>query len=161
MPAAAGETDRTPMTTKDADALVFREAQLGDIDAMMRIRNNVRENALVSAVIDTADYVQAMTTDGKAWVCERDGEVLGFSCGRPKPGDIWALFVRESEERQGIGGRLMDLVEAWMFAEGLASIWLTTSPGTRAERLYQRRGWIKQGMKPSGEAEYHLRKPTA
>ncbi|MGH1347872.1 MAG: GNAT family N-acetyltransferase [Nannocystales bacterium] len=148
------------MSDAHPTALVFRDAELADIEAMMHIRNNVRENALVNTVIGREDYVQAMTTDGKAWVCERDGEVLGFSCGRPDPGDIWALFVRESAERQGIGGALMKLVEDWMFAQGLSSIWLTTTPQTKAERLYQRRGWIRHGTKPSGEAEYRLETRT-
>jgi GNAT superfamily N-acetyltransferase len=97
-----------------------------------------------------------MTVDGRAWLCEVDGEVVGFSCGRPDPGDIWALFLRESHERRGIGSRLLGLVEDWMFGEGIEYIRLVTEPGTRAERLYQRRGWLKHGDKNTGEAEYRL-----
>ena len=137
--------------------MTVRPATLEDIDAMMSIRNNVRENALVNTVIDADDYVRAMTVEGKAWVYEDDGEVLGFSCGRTRQGDIWALFVREAHESRGIGSALMDAVEAWMFAQGVAEIWLVTSPGTRAERLYQHRGWTKVRDEPTGEARYTLR----
>ncbi len=71
-------------------------------------------------------------------------------------GDIWALFLRKSHEGRGIGRTLMRIVEDWMFGEGLDSIWLITAPGTRAERLYQGRGWAKQGSKGTGEAKYLL-----
>ncbi len=137
---------------------VTREARLSDIPAMMEIRNNVRENALVHTVIGAADYERAMTTEGRAFVAVRGDELLGFSCGRTQQGDIWALFVRESEERQGIGSALMERVETWMFAQGMEQIWLVTSPNTKAERLYRARGWIDRGLKPSGEREFVLRR---
>lgn len=134
----------------------YRIATPADIPALMSIRNAVRENRLVSLVLTDEDYTQAMTTDGRAWLCEVDGEVVGFSCGRPDPGDVWALFVRESHEGVGIGTRLLGLVEDWMFAEGVEHVWLVTEPGTRAERLYRWRGWSKHGDKHTGEAEYRL-----
>jgi len=137
-----------------------RPAHLDDIPAMMTIRNAVRENALVSLVLTVADYAQAMTTEGRAWVSEDDGEVVGFACGRPSQGDIWALFVREADEGRGAATALMDHVETWMFAQGLDTITLTTSPGTRAERLYIRRGWRHQGLQPNGEALLTLTRQT-
>lgn len=139
----------------------YRVARVEDIPEMTLIRNAVRENALVNTVIVADDYVQAMTVDGRAWVCEVDGTVVGFSCGRLVQGDIWALFIRESYEGRGIGSALMELVETWMFEQGAESIWLCTEPGTRAQRLYERRGWVHTGMKQSGEAGYLLRPPTS
>jgi GNAT superfamily N-acetyltransferase len=134
----------------------YRPARVEDIPTLMSIRNTVRENALVSTVLTHDDYVRAMTTEGRAWVCEVESEVVGFACGRTAQGDIWALFLRQTHEGRGIGNALMDIVEGWMFEQGLEHIWLVTAPGTRAERLYQRRGWVKRGMKPTGEAEYVL-----
>ncbi len=127
---------------------------------MMTIRNGVRENALISTVIDAEDYRQAMFRDGRAWVCEADGAVVGFSCGRTVQGDVWALFVDRGYEGRGIGSGLMDRVEAWMFDQGVTEIWLVTAPGTRAERLYQRRGWHALGLQPSGEMKFRLRPPA-
>lgn len=141
------------------NAPTYRPARVDDIGDLMSIRNNVRENALVSTVLTADDYVQAMTVDGRAWVCEVAGEIVGFACGRTVQGDIWALFLRETHEGQGIGSALMGIVELWMFEQRLDEIWLVTSPGTRAERLYQRRGWVKRGIKPTGEVEYVLRRP--
>lgn len=141
--------------------MIVRDARLDDIDAMMSIRNNVQENVLVNTVVEHEHYVQAMTTQGKAWVCEVDGVVVGFSCGRPEPGDIWALFVRQTHEGRGIGNKLMDRVEAWMFEQGVEEIWLRTEPGTRAERLYAHRGWRALGLQSSGEVEFRLARPAA
>lgn len=134
----------------------YRSAREGDIAALMEIRNTVRENALVSTVLTHADYLQAMFSDGQAWVCEVDDELIGFSCARRRQGDIWALFLRQSHEGRGIGSALLERAETWMFEQGLERIWLVTAPGTRAERLYRRRGWVEQGLKPTGDLEFIL-----
>lgn len=43
-----------------------------------------------------------------------------------------------------------------MFEQGLREIVLTTSPGTRAERLYRRRGWQDMGLLKSDEIQFRL-----
>ena len=136
----------------------YRAAELADIPALMEIREAVRENRLVALRLGREDYVQALTVDGRAWVCEADGQVVGFVCGRPPKKDIWALFVRPEYEGRGIGTALMTLVEAWMFEQGLEALTLSTAPGTRAERLYQRRGWEDGGVAGPFERTYRLRK---
>lgn len=142
-------------------ALLVRIATEVDIAAMKAIRDRVRENALVAISIEHADYLRAMTVDGRAWVCVDDGEVVGFVCGRLAQRDIWALFVRDTHEGRGIGNALMEIVERWMFEQGLERIELTTEPGTRAERLYRRRGWVAEGTTGSGELRFVLARPAA
>lgn len=125
---------------------------------MKVIRDNVRENALVTLTIGEADYVNAMAV-GRAWVALDGDEVVGFACGRLREGDVWALFVRESHEGRGLGNALMDAVEAWMFAEGIDPILLTTAPVTRAERLYRKRGYVSEPtLMKSGDLAFSLRK---
>lgn len=123
---------------------------------MKRIRDTVRENRLVTITIDEPAYVQAITADGRAWVAAEDGAVVGFACGRHVQRDIWALFLDQRFEGRGIGGALMDVVETWMFAQGVERIELTTEPGTRAERLYRKRGWTCEGLTASGELHFTL-----
>ena len=125
---------------------------------MKEIRDNVRENALISAVIEHPDYEQAISIDGRAWVCIDGGVVVGFVCGRLAQRDIWALFVRQSHERRGIGDALMAVVEEWMFDQGVDCIVLTTEPGTRAENLYRRRGWQCDGTTATGELRFSRRR---
>jgi GNAT superfamily N-acetyltransferase len=134
----------------------FRPANEADIPAMMKIRNAVKENALVSTVIDHQDYVDAMTRDGRAWVAEDEGRIIGFVNPRLVQADIWALFVDEAAERRGAGHGLMDLAEAWLFERGVARVRLVTAPETKAERLYRRRGWADVGRSPHGEIEFEL-----
>lgn len=136
----------------------IRVATVADIAAMKNIRDHVRENALVSSTIEHADYVQAITVDGRAWVYVDGDVVVGFVCGRLAQRDIWALFVSESHERRGIGNELMATVETWMFDEGIDAIVLATEPGTRAERLYRRRGWRCEGTTTTGELRFSLRR---
>ena len=137
---------------------MIRLATIDDIAAMKHIRDHVRENALVSGAIEHPDYVQATTVDGRAWVFVDGGTVVGFVCGRLVQRDIWALFLRASHERRGIGDALMATVETWMFEQGVDCITLTTESGTRAERLYRRRGWQHDGTTASGELRFSLRR---
>jgi GNAT superfamily N-acetyltransferase len=137
-------------------ALRYRPALITDIPELKAIRDAVRENALVTPQISEADYLQALTVDGRAWVCEDDAKVVGFVCGRPQHSDIWALFLRQSHEGRGIGNHLMEIIEEWMFAQGVEEIGLTTDAGTRAERLYQRRGWQLGGNRAGNEVRYTL-----
>jgi ribosomal protein S18 acetylase RimI-like enzyme len=134
----------------------YRPAQFADIPALMEIRGAVRENQLLHLRLSHADYVQALSVDGRAFVCEEGGRIVGFVCGRAAKKDIWALFVRPESEGRGIGTALMALIEAWMFEQGLDTISLSTAPGTRAERLYQKRGWRAQGAAGSSQQTYVL-----
>lgn len=85
----------------------FREATAADIPQMKSIRDNVRENALITRSIEIPDYEAALFSDGKGWVCEKDNEVVGFSCGRLKQRDVWALFVDFQHEGQRVGNQPM------------------------------------------------------
>jgi ribosomal protein S18 acetylase RimI-like enzyme len=134
----------------------YRPAELADIPVLMEIRGAVRENRLVALRIGAKDYVRALSVEGRAWVCETAGSVVGFVCGRPGRGDVWALFVRPADEGKGIGTALMDLVEAWLFEQGVETITLSTAPGTRAERFYRRRGWKDVGATSEGERVFSL-----
>lgn len=136
----------------------YREATRADIPKMKHIRDNVVENVLVTVKIEIPDYEQALFVDGRGWVCLCAGEIVGFSCGRLKLGDVWALFIDRAHEGKGLGNRLMELLEVWMFSNGCEELKLTTEPGTRAEKLYRRRGWLEFGVTTSGEIEFRLSK---
>jgi GNAT superfamily N-acetyltransferase len=70
--------------------------------------------------------------------------------------NVWALFVEPACEGQGLGRKLHDTMMAWVFSEGASNVWLTTAPGTRAERFYKTAGWQYSGPEPSGEARYEM-----
>lgn len=126
----------------------------GDIDALIRIRGAVRENRLSDpASVTRADYAW-FVDQRRVWVCERAGRIAGFSAGDPRGGSIWALFVDPASEGFGIGADLLAKACADLQADGYARITLSTDPGTRAARLYQRLGWQQQGLLADGEVQF-------
>ena len=128
------------------DISPVRVATRDDVEALHRVRLAVRENVLSRPELVThADYVEHLERRGRGWLVEAGGEVVGFAIGRSDDGNLWALFVDPAHEGRGIGGALHDALVAWMFAQGLARLWLTTGPATRAARFYARRGWREAG----------------
>lgn len=141
--------------------VTIRQARREDIPAMHRIRLGVRENRLVSAVVTEARYVPAIEVSGRGWVAEVDGVVAGFAVGNSASGNIWALFVDPAQEGRGIGRRLHDVMLAWLWSQALDRLWLTTAPGTRAERFYEAAGWSRVGAVERGEQRFEKTRPTS
>jgi GNAT superfamily N-acetyltransferase len=135
---------------------ILRIACAGDVAGIQRVRHAVRENRLVSRVIGDDEVVDHLERLGRGWVVTAQGEVVAFAIGDASNGNIWALFVDPSHEACGLGRRLHDEMVAWMFAQALDSLWLTTEPGTRAERFYRRAGWRDRGLEASGERRFEM-----
>jgi len=132
---------------------------VGDI---LRIRASVRENRLVSREIGGGEVLEAITGTGRGWVVEMDGHVIAFAVGNAATGNVWALFVHPEYEGQGHGRALHDTMIDWLWTQGVERAWLTTEPGTRAQRFYERAGWQTAATAPHGEVRYELcRPPTA
>ena len=138
-----------------------RPAMRADIPGMQRVRMAVRENRLTSTVLTEAHYVQAIEETGRGWVVEHGGSVVGFAIGNRVTGNIWALFVDPEHEAHGHGRRLHDAMVEWLFGQGLSRLWLSTEPGTRAQRFYEAAGWSWLGLLANGEAHYELRRPDS
>ena len=137
----------------------FREARLEDIAALSAVRQSVKENALSDPRKVTREMYEAyLGESGKGWVCEIDGEVVGFSVASAGDASIWALFVKPPHEGRGIGKRLLRLAAEWLFERGAASITLSTDADTRADRFYEGQGWQRGEIKPDGEVCYRLYK---
>ena len=133
---------------------MYRQARVGDIPALARIRAAVTENVLRRRL--TMDsLVDSLTTHGRGWVCEWQGDVVGFSIAT-RDHSIWALFVHPDHEGKGIGRALLFRALEWLRAEGARRVWLGTEPGTRAEQLYRRLGWQSVGAMPGGDVRYEL-----
>jgi len=128
---------------------------------MHRVRLAVRENRLTSSAISEAHYVPAIEDTGRGWVAHEGGNVLGFAVGNKISGNIWALFVDPDHEGEGVGSLLHAAMVTWLFQQGLSRLWLSTEPGTRAQRFYEKCGWSYVKQLPSGEAFYELHAPGA
>ena len=128
---------------------------------MHRVRTSVRENRLVSAVISEADYVEHIEQRGRGWVIEVAGELVAFAVADVRNGSIWALFVDPRFEGRGCGRQLLDSSVAWLWEQGLESLWLTTAPDTRAQRFYEAAGWRVAARTASGEVRLELHRSRA
>jgi GNAT superfamily N-acetyltransferase len=140
---------------------MLRQAEARDIVAIQRVRASVRENRLVSTVISDDDVRKAIEVTGRGWVVESDGEVVAFAIGNATDGNVWALFVHPDHERRGYGRRLLETMVAWLWSQGLERLWLTTQPGSRAEKFYTAAGWARAGLTSRREVRFELSAPTS
>lgn len=138
--------------------MALRRAVAADIPGIQRVRASVKENRLVSTTISDEDVRVAIEETGRGWVVEEGGEVAAFAIGDATTGNIWALFVRPESERRGYGRQLHDAMIDWLFAAGLERLWLTTEPGTRAQRFYEAAGWTQAGTSAHGELRYEMQR---
>ncbi|MBL7798654.1 MAG: GNAT family N-acetyltransferase [Saprospiraceae bacterium] len=135
----------------------IREATVEDIPQIQIVRNSVHENTLSDpGLVTDADCADYLTRRGKGWVCEIDGQIVGFAIVDVHGRNVWALFLRPEYERQGIGRQLHDRLLDWYFSQTPETLWLSTSPGTRAERFYRKAGWQEAGTYGKGEVKFEM-----
>jgi GNAT superfamily N-acetyltransferase len=143
--------------TSNIERIVLREAQLADIPELHRIRMSVKENALSNPnLIKPEDYEEFLMHRGKGWLCEINNQVVGFAVVDITNNNVWALFLHPFFEQKGIGRKLHDTMMNWYFDQTSETIWLSTSPGTRAEAFYHNAGWQKTGLTISGEVRFEM-----
>ena len=137
--------------------MAVRSATVDDISAMHKVRMSVRENQLSDPTrVTEDDYRLFMEERGRGWVYESDNDIVGFGVVDLVDRNIWALFVDPQHEGKGIGSALLNAMVEHAFKEGSGPLWLTTSPGTRAERFYRQSGWREAGIAADGELRFEL-----
>ena len=137
--------------------MVFREALVADIKQIQIVRHSVKENRLSNpALVTDEDCEEYITLRGKGWVCEIDNTLVGFAIADLEEHSIWALFVHPEHEGRGIGKKLHGMMLDWYFAHTKDKVWLSTAPGTRAERFYRMRGWKEAGIQKNREMRFEM-----
>lgn len=137
--------------------MIIREAKIEDIKQIQIVRNSVTENTLSNPnLVTDNDCLEFITNRGKGWVCEIENEIIGFSIADLKDKNIWALFLNPKFEKQGIGRKLHDIMLDWYFEQTKATVWLGTSPNTRAEIFYRKSGWTETGIHGKGEIKFEM-----
>lgn len=136
---------------------LIHEARQEDIAQIQIVRNSVKENTLSDpGLVTDKDCEDFLFQRGKGWVCEVEDQIVGFSIADLKENNIWALFVRPDFENHGIGRKLHDTMLDWYFEQNKYSVWLSTSPGTRAEIFYRKSGWKEAGTYEKGEIKFEM-----
>lgn len=135
----------------------FREATTADIQQIQVVRHLVKENTLSNpALVPDNDVEHYITEKGKGWVCEMDGQIVGFSIADLEGNSIWALFVDPEFDNRGIGKELHRLMMDWYFSKTQDKVVLGTAPKTRAEGFYKRQGWTAVGNYANGEVKFEM-----
>ena len=138
--------------------MLFREATITDIPQLQIIRHSVKENVLSNPALVTDELCALYLTErGKGWVCEVDGQAVGFAIVDLQDNNVWALFLLPEFEGQGIGKQLNHIMIDWYFRQTQETLWLGTDPGTRAERFYRKQGWRETGIHGNSEIKFEMR----
>lgn len=137
--------------------MLIREASINDINQIQFVRNAVKENTLSDPGLVTDEHCRIyMTERGKGWVAETNGQIIGFAIADLVEHNIWALFVLPDAEGKGAGKQLHNCMLGWYFSQTKETVWLGTSPGTRAEEFYRRQGWKENGKHGKNEIKFEM-----
>ena len=139
--------------------MAIRQAAISDIKQIQQVRNAVKENTLSNpSLVTDDDVMDYLTRRGRGWVYEVKEVITGFSIISLIDQNVWALFVHPDFESRGIGRLLHDEMMNWYFANTDKLVWLSTSPGTRAENFYRKAGWKENGIYGKGEIKFEMSK---
>ena len=139
--------------------MIFREACIRDIPQIQIVRHSVRENMLSDpGLVTDEDCAEYLINRGRGWVCESNGEIVGFAIADLDEDNIWALFVKPDFEKLGIGRKLHDTMMNWYFSQSKEIVWLGTSPNTRAASFYRKAGWKENGLHGKGEIKFEMKR---
>ncbi|MEM9006135.1 MAG: GNAT family N-acetyltransferase [Cyanobacteria bacterium P01_F01_bin.86] len=137
--------------------MLIRVAQLSDIETLFDIRTSVVENhqsreEIAALGITPESVAEMLQTDCCAWVAEIEGQAVGLAIANKTEQTILGMFVRPAHEGKGAGRRLMQAAEDWLWAAGIAEIWLVTGndPTFRAYGFYLHLGWTPVGVETEG-----------
>jgi len=139
--------------------MTLRIATRADTAELWRVRYAVTENRLTPGRIGDAELHSYLEDHGRGWVVELSpGHLAGFAIGDVRDGNIWALFVDPPLHGRGYGRQLHDVMVAWLFEQGHATLNLGTQPDSRAEAFYRRAGWRPAGGRDEfGDQRFELR----
>lgn len=137
--------------------MIIREANTNDIGQIQIVRNSVHENMLSNPALVTDKEVEDYILNrGKGWVSVEGFLITGFAIVSVADNNVWALFVDPDFEAKGNGRKLHDMMMHWYFNQTDKTIWLSTSPGTRAEAFYRKAGWKATGIYGKGEIKFEM-----
>ena len=140
-------------------AIVIRSARVADAVALNAILHDTYETTWLPRMTPAAAEVFRDEDRPAQYVASRGTEFLVAECGGELVGFVdWeadfvnALHVRSNYARRGIGGQLMDLVEAAMAKAGFSVARLETDTfNTQSRAFYKGRGYVEADRYPDTE----------
>ena len=141
----------------------IRDAAENDIPQIFEVRTSVHENHLsieqmAEIGITPQTILEAIRAEPCIWVAVEGDQVVGFSMGSSEDACLFAAFVRPEWEGQGIGRRLVEAAEAFLFKIN-PSIWLHTDGSSRAAGFYEKLGWKRTSLWQDAEYRFEKQRP--
>jgi hypothetical protein len=136
--------------------MFFREAKFQDIEKMHAVQMALAEDKSVYPPLTGPQDFHRLLTSGKGWVCEVEGDLLGFALVDLPQARVSALTVRPGLEGDFINRMLHDMMTSWCFARAVPKLTLSTCSNTRAEQFYLKAGWVKTGVDANGKNAFEL-----
>ncbi|THB70919.1 MAG: GNAT family N-acetyltransferase [Desulfobulbaceae bacterium] len=131
----------------------FREITKADIEPILRVRTSTIENSFSRAELAEIGITKDSLADWldgtvRGWVCEISGRIEGFIMADGQSAEILVIALSPGYEGKGIGRRLMEKAQSWLYSLGHQWLWLWSNPdqAVRAHGFYRKLGW-----KPTGE----------
>lgn len=144
--------------------MFIRLAQQKDLETLFDIRTSVVENhqsreEIAALGITPKSVAKMLKTDCCAWIAEVDGQDIGFAIANKTEKTIFGLFVLPSHEGRGVGRRLMQAAENWLWSNHSNEISLFTGndPSLRAYGFYVHLGWTPVGVEATGDFEGEMK----
>jgi len=123
----------------------IRRAREKDLDIVHNIEKNIYENPWSKSFF----RLMSKIADELFIIAEKESEIIGYSVGevesrkRGKVGHLMNIAVKKAYRNQGIGTRLMDVMEARFEEKGANSSYLEVRVSNHnAQKLYRKRGYL-------------------
>ena len=141
--------------------MTIRPATTSDISDIFAIRTSVQENHLSMEQLRFMGITEEsigniISEEDCAWIAEASDMAVGFAMADAEEGCVFALFVRQEWENQGVGKQLMEKVERFLPARHDA-IWLETEGSSRAAGFYAHLGWERAAELENGDVRFEKR----
>jgi GNAT superfamily N-acetyltransferase len=136
--------------------LKLRPAARADLPRIHEVRHGTAENRLDNPALVTDAEVAWYIDEAIFLVSEDEQGIQGFTCANPQTGYVWALFVIDEAHGRGHGTALLDAAIDGLRGAGHRQAFLTTGPGTKAEKFYHAKGWRPTGVNMLGEVVLRL-----
>jgi ribosomal protein S18 acetylase RimI-like enzyme len=104
-----------------------------------------------SATTPSKDQIAERFADGPIWIAELAGTIVGTVAAVPKGTELYirSMAILPDARGSGIGGRLLNAVEAFAAAHRYRRLLLNTAPFLLAAvQLYERHGFRYTGEQP-------------
>jgi GNAT superfamily N-acetyltransferase len=105
----------------------------------------------LSATTPGADTIASRMSEGPAWVAMLDGVIVGTVAAVARTDGLYvrSMAVLPAARGHGIGELLLEHVERFAHEQGCKRMYLSTTPFlTRAIRLYERWGFVRDDARP-------------